>query len=187
VARTNPRPAVFLDRDGTINVEVDYLSAPDQVELLPGAARAIARLNEAGYATVIVTNQSGVARGKFSEARLEEIHARLLELLEAQGAVIDAIYHCPHHPTLGEPPYRRACDCRKPLPGLFERAARELDLDLRRSWAVGDSPRDLESAAALGVPGILVASGQALSPEQAERYVLVRDLSAAVERILAEE
>lgn len=181
---SEPRPAVFIDRDGTINVEVDYLADPDELVLLPGASRAIARLNRAGYLTVVVTNQSGVARGLFSEERLHEIHARMRQLLAEEGATLDAIEYCPHHPEIGEAPYRGACDCRKPLPGMFERAARELGIDLGRSWAVGDSARDLEAAAALGVPGLLVASGKEVSRGDAARYEVVADLAAAVERII---
>jgi D-glycero-D-manno-heptose 1,7-bisphosphate phosphatase len=184
VTRSKSRPAVFLDRDGTINAEVDYLSDPDQLVLLPGAGRAIARLNAAGYLTVVVTNQSGIARGLLSEQRLDEIHARLRQLLAQEGGALDAIHHCPHHPTIGAAPYRRECDCRKPLPGMYERAARELGLDLQRSWAVGDSPRDLEAAAALGVPGILVASGKALASDAAARFETAEDLAQAVERIV---
>ncbi len=184
-AASEGRKAVFLDRDGTVNAEVDYLSAPEQLVLLPGAARAIARLNRAGFATVLITNQSGVARGLFDEARLAEIHERLRELLAAEGAHLDAIHYCPHHPELGEPPYRRDCDCRKPRPGLLRRAAEELGLNLERCWSVGDAPRDLEAAAALGVPGILVASGKPVTEENAGRYPVCPDLASAVERILA--
>lgn len=184
-AASEGRRAVFLDRDGTVNAEVDYLSTPDQLVLLPGAAQAIARLNRAGFATVLITNQSGVARGLFDEARLGQIHDRLRELLAAEGAHLDAIHYCPHHPTLGEPPYRLDCDCRKPRPGMLRRAAEELGLNLEGSWSVGDTPRDLEAAAALGVPGILVASGKPVTEEIAGRYPVHPDLASAVEQILA--
>ena len=184
-AASEGRRAVFLDRDGTVNAEVDYLSDPEQLVLLPGAARAIARLNRAGFATVLITNQSGVARGLFDEARLAQIHDRLRELLAAEGAHLDAIHYCPHHPKLGEPPYRLDCDCRKPQPGMLRRAAEELGLNLERSWSVGDAPRDLEAAAALGVPGILVASGKPVTEEIAGRYPVRPDLASAVEQILA--
>lgn len=159
------RPAVFLDRDGTVNREVDYLADPGELELLPGAAEAIARWNDAGWLVVVVTNQSGIARGILSEERLREIHDRLALILAERGAVIDAFHHCPHHPEIGEPPYRCDCDCRKPAPGMLLRAAAELSIDLSRSWIIGDSFRDLEAGAAAGVPGILVATGK---PDQLE-------------------
>jgi len=181
----DPRPAVFLDRDGTINAEVDYLSAPDQLELLPGAARAIARLNEAGFLVLVLTNQSGVARGLLGEDDLERIHARLAELLSAEGAHVDGIYACPHHPDHGEPPYRRACDCRKPDLGLARQALAEHAVDLTRSWVVGDSPRDLEALEPFEVPGLLVESGKPVSDESRGRWPVLEDLSAAVEGILA--
>ena len=164
------RPAVFLDRDGTLNVDVHYLSAPSKLELLPGASRALRRLAQAGFVIVVVTNQSGVARGKLDEATLASIHVELAAQLAEQGAGFDAVYYCPHHPSEGQPPYRAACDCRKPLPGLLTRAARELSLDLSRSWVIGDSLRDLEAGAALGVPGILVGTGKG----QTERQHLAR-------------
>lgn len=154
------RPAVFLDRDGTINEEVDYLSDPADLVLLPGAAAAIRRWNGAGYLVVVVTNQSGIARGLLDEERLREIHDRLQRMLAREGAAIDAFYHCPHHPDFGEPPLRERCGCRKPAPGMLLRAAEELHLDLERSWIVGDSLRDLEAGAAVGVRGILVETGK---------------------------
>jgi D-glycero-D-manno-heptose 1,7-bisphosphate phosphatase len=184
------RPAVFLDRDGTVNVDVEYLSDPDELVLLPGAGAAIAALNRAGYDVVVITNQSGIARGMLDEERLTAIHARLVELLAREGAHVDAIRYCPHHPTEGRPPYRADCDCRKPLPGMIVSAARELSSDLSRSWVVGDSMRDLQAGAALGVPGILVATGK---DERHRLGELVRpeprfaeDLQAAVALILRE-
>lgn len=179
------RRAAFLDRDGTINVEVDYLSAPEQLELIPGAAHAIGRLNDAGWFVVVITNQSGVARGKLTEQTLADIHARLDAMLAEHGAHIDAYYHCPHHPEHGEAPYRASCDCRKPAPGMLLRAAREHDLDLTRSWTVGDSLRDLDAGAAAGTRGILVATGkpQQLAEESASRFGTA-DLRAAVEAML---
>ena len=184
------RPAAFLDRDGTIVREVDFLTDPEQLELLPGAARALRRLERAGYARVLITNQSGVARGYLSEARLHEVHRQLRRMLSEAGASLDAIYYCPHHPSAGEPPYRRACDCRKPAAGMLERATDALGLDPRRSFTVGDSLRDLQAAAPLGIEGVLVETGkgsamldrlreagEALPPH-------APDLEAAVERWL---
>jgi len=159
------RPAVFLDRDGTVNREVDYLADPAELELLPGAAEAIVRWNDAGWLVVVITNQSGVARGILTEDRLREIHDHLARILSEHGARIDAFHHCPHHPEIGKPPYLRDCDCRKPAPGMLLRAAAELSIDLPRSWVIGDSFRDLEAGAAAGIPGILVATGK---PDQLE-------------------
>jgi len=151
--------AVFLDRDGTICEEIGYLSAPEQVRLISGAGEAIRRLNDHGIKTVMVTNQSGVARGFFSEERLEEIHRELSRQIRAEGAFLDAIYFCPHHPTEGRGPYLRSCDCRKPASGLILRAAAELGLDLKRSYCVGDRLADLECGLPLGAKGVLVLTG----------------------------
>jgi D-glycero-D-manno-heptose 1,7-bisphosphate phosphatase len=184
------RPAVFLDRDGTINVERDYLADPDLLELIPGAALAIRELAEAGYAIVVVTNQSGIARGLLTEERLAEITTRLDELLAAEGARVDATYYCPHHPDHGDERHRRDCTCRKPGSGMLKIAAHEHELDLARSWIVGDSLRDLEAGEAVGARGILVATGKgsvqyAAARERGdapEHYV--PDLSAAAGVVL---
>ncbi|MBI5190013.1 MAG: D-glycero-beta-D-manno-heptose 1,7-bisphosphate 7-phosphatase [Nitrospirae bacterium] len=148
--------AVFLDRDGTINEEVGYLSDPEQVALLPGAADALARLKQAGFALVVVTNQSGIARGYFGEDELRGVNETLGRLLAESGAAIDAFYHCPHHPAHGEV---RGCDCRKPKPGMAIRAARELGLDLARSYFVGDKQTDVELGMNAGGKPILVLTG----------------------------
>ena len=174
-----------MDRDGTINEEVDYLSRPADLRLIAGAARAIARLNAAGFLCIVITNQSGIARGKLDEAQLARIHERLDELLAEEGARIDGYEYCPHHPQHGDERHRRECDCRKPLPGMMQRATREFDIDLARSWVVGDSARDLDAGAALGVPGLLVSTGKAVDDAARERYTVVSDLAEAVERILA--
>jgi len=153
------RPAVFLDRDGTIVREADYMRSVSQLRLLPGAAEAIRRLNEAGFAIVVTTNQSGIARGLLTEADLAEIHAALTNRLARRGARLDGIYYCPHHPQAALPAYRKRCRCRKPAPGLLLRAARELGLDLSRSFAVGDSRRDVEAGKRAGCSTILVRTG----------------------------
>lgn len=176
------RPAVFLDRDGTLNEEVDFLRDPAELRLLPGVADAVRRLNEAGLVCVVVTNQSGIARGLLDEADLAVIHAELERQLAGGGARLDALYHCPHHPDFGE---RVDCDCRKPRPGLLRRAAQDLDLDLARSVVIGDSPRDLEAGAALGIPGLLVESGKPIGAAARARYEVVPDLAAAATRVLA--
>ena len=149
------RPAVFLDRDGTILVEKEYLADPAQAELIPGVIEGLRRLEEAGFTLVVVSNQSGIARGLYGEAEYRAVDARMKELLAGHGVAIAASYHCPHHPDFSGP-----CDCRKPAPGMFEQAIRELGLDAARSWLVGDRLRDLEAAPALGAAGrVLVLSG----------------------------
>jgi D-glycero-D-manno-heptose 1,7-bisphosphate phosphatase len=148
--------AVFLDRDGVLVDDPGYLSDPDAVRLLPGAARSLVALRAAGWRLVVVTNQSGFARGHFTEERLAGIHARLGELLAAGGATLDAIYYCPHHPDGSAGAYRRACDCRKPLPGLLLAAARDLRLDLAACWMVGDQPKDVAAGRAAGCRTILI-------------------------------
>lgn len=182
--KSESHPAVFLDRDGTINREVDYLSDPSQLDLLPGAAQAIARLQRGGFAIVVITNQSGIARGRLTEGDLDKIHGRLRELLAEEGATLDGIYYCPHHPTEGPAPYRRVCECRKPAPGMLEDAVRDLELDVSRSFAVGDAPRDLRAAAQLGIPGILVESGKPVSEESRTEFDVCADLAAAAQEIL---
>ncbi|MFZ5448706.1 MAG: D-glycero-beta-D-manno-heptose 1,7-bisphosphate 7-phosphatase [Thermodesulfobacteriota bacterium] len=148
-------PAVFLDRDGTINEEMGYINHLSRFQLLPQTAQAIRRLNEAGFKVVVVTNQSGAARGYFSAALVDEIHAHLQKILAAAGAHLDGIYTCLHGPDQG-------CNCRKPRPTLIQQAARDLDLDLARSYAVGDRYRDVQTAANAGVKGILVLTGYGL-------------------------
>ncbi len=156
------RPAVFLDRDGTLTEEVGYVNHPRRLRLLPRSALAVRRLNEAGLAAVVVTNQAGVARGYFSETVLQAVNESLVAQLKDGGAYLDAIYVCAHHPTEGLPPYRVDCDCRKPKPGLLCRAAAEHGLDLGRSVLVGDKPSDLAAARAVGVAGVLVLTGYGL-------------------------
>jgi D-glycero-D-manno-heptose 1,7-bisphosphate phosphatase len=155
----NKNISVFLDRDGTICEEVGYLRSPDQVRLLPGAAEAIRLANGRGIKTVVITNQSGVARGLFTEDQLQEIHRELARQLQNEGAFLDRIYFCPHHPSEGEDPYRRACDCRKPASGMVLRAASEMGIDLERSYCVGDRHADLECGMRVGTKGVLVLTG----------------------------
>ena len=159
MALTTGRPAVFLDRDGTINEQMGYVNHLSRFQLLPGVARAIRGLNEAGLPVVVVTNQSGLARGYFPESLLEAVHAELHRLLAREGAHLDGLYICPHHPEAREERFRLDCDCRKPRPGLLERAAAELDLDLGRSYMVGDRWSDLRCGAAVGATTVLVLTG----------------------------
>ena len=186
------RPAVFLDRDGTLTEEVGYVNHPRRLRLLPRSARAIRRLNEAGVAAIVVTNQAGVARGYFSEEVLQAVNAALVAQLKDEGAHLDAIYVCPHHPTEGEPPYRLDCDCRKPKPGLLHRAAADHGLDLTRSTLVGDRPSDLVAARAVGAAAVLVLTGYGLGEWEYRRARfplepdhVAPDLLDAVEWVLA--
>ena len=158
--------AVFLDRDGTIIEEVGYLDRPERVELYPFSADAIRALNRAGLCIVMVTNQSGVARGFFSEAVVHAVHDHIERLLAEAGAHIDAYYYCPHHPDGKVAEYARACDCRKPARGLVDRAVRELGIDPARSFAVGDRWLDVALAREVGAAGVLVRTGYGLTEEQ---------------------
>jgi D,D-heptose 1,7-bisphosphate phosphatase len=164
ITGTHLKPAIFLDRDGTLNFDYGWITSPSKIELLPGAAEAVRAINEAEFLAVLVTNQPVIARGECSEAELTAIHERLKVLLTKSDAHLDAIYYCPHHPDSGFPGERRElkirCHCRKPSPGLLESAARDLNIDVTRSWMIGDSERDLGAAAAFGIPAALVASNQ---------------------------
>ena len=153
------RRAIIMDRDGTVCDEVGYVNHVDRVRLLPRAAAAIRAANEAGFQTVVVTNQAGVARGYFAESLVDEVHERVRELLAAEGARLDGIYCCLHHPEVGAPAYRKACTCRKPLPGLLERARDEMGIDLPASYMVGDSSKDLEAGHSAGTTNVLVLTG----------------------------
>lgn len=153
------RPAVFIDRDGTISEEVGYINHPSRFQLFPFAAAAIKLLNNQGWLAVIITNQAGVARGYFSEAMIQTVHENLRQSLNQSGARVDAIYYCAHHPSVGEPPYRKDCECRKPKPGLIKQAAKDLDIELERSWMIGDRYGDIELAHNAGVHSGLVLSG----------------------------
>jgi D-glycero-D-manno-heptose 1,7-bisphosphate phosphatase len=153
------RRALFLDRDGTISPEIGFLDDVERVELLPRAAEAIRLAETAGFVTVLVTNQSGVARGLFSEARLDEIHGQLQAKLKESGATLADIYYCPHHPDVGPAGYRKNCRCRKPNPGMLLRAGEELGLDLKRSYMVGDRVTDIEAGRRAGTRTALVRTG----------------------------
>lgn len=153
------RGCVFLDRDGVINEEVDYLHDPERVVLVPGTAEAIAALNATGLAVVVVTNQAGIARGMYTERELAAVTARIGELLGCAGARLDGSYFCPHHPEAGLGDYRIACRCRKPGPAMLEQAAAELGLELARSAIVGDKASDLEAGRAAGCAAVLVRTG----------------------------
>lgn len=153
------RPAFFLDRDGVIVEEVHYLSEPSQLSLIPGSAEAIAHLNRHGIPVIVVTNQSGIARGYYAPSRVNETHDRLSSLLEVHNAHIDRYYYCPHHPTEGSAPYLGNCHCRKPRPGMLLKAAAEMGLDLSHSYMVGDRLSDLEAGVNAGCRAVLVRTG----------------------------
>lgn len=153
------RPAIFLDRDGVVIEGVHYLSSPRQVQLIPGTAEAIASLNRAGWPVVIVTNQSGVARGLFPAETVHAVHRHISELLLEHGARIDAYYFCPHHESGDVPEFRLDCECRKPKPGMLLQAAAEHGLDLANSWMIGDRESDLQAGVAAGTRTILVRTG----------------------------
>jgi D-glycero-D-manno-heptose 1,7-bisphosphate phosphatase len=181
-----PRPAVFFDRDGTLIEDVPYLADPARLRLLPGAAEALVRVHQAGWACVLVTNQSGIGRGLITEARLHEIHAVLTRQLAEHGAALDGIFFCPHAPCNDDPTAIEHPD-RKPGPGMLQRAARELDLDLPRSWIIGDHLSDMLAGKNAGCQGgILVRTGHDLTPALqtlGPDWPVANDVLAAVEMI----
>jgi len=160
------RPTVFLDRDGTLLREVPYLADVERTELLPGVAEALGMLQRKGLQLIVVSNQSGVARGLLDEGLLVAIQERIDTLLAPSGTRLDGYYHCPHHPSVGVPPERRRCRCRKPLAGLLERAAEDFSIDWERSVGVGDDVRDLQAFAARRLPSVLVGTGKGRSARQ---------------------
>jgi len=183
------RPAVFLDRDGTMIEDVGYLDAIARVAFYPWTIDAIKALNRAELAVVVVTNQSGVARGYFSESLVEATHRHISARLEAGRARVDAYYYCPHHPGGTVDPYARACDCRKPAPGLIEQAAADLGLDAARSFVVGDKWIDVRLARAVGARAILVRTGcgateEMRAPAGVAADAVVDNLAAAASWIL---
>ena len=161
------RPAIFLDRDGTLNVDVGYLHALDQLELFPWTSEALRLLKHAGFALVVVTNQSGIARGLIAPGFVEEAHAEMRRRLQAAGADVDAIYFCPHHPGGSVKGLDIECRCRKPAPGMIEDAVRDLHIDLRRSWVIGDKWLDVQLGHAVGARSILVRTGWGATEEGA--------------------
>lgn len=182
-----PRAAVFLDRDNTLIEDPGYISSPDQVQLKPGAARALKELNQAGYAVVVVTNQSGVARGLFDERALHAIHERLRELIRTEGARIDAIYACPF--LAGDAAkvetYRKDSQLRKPKPGMLLQAAGEMDLDLSASWMIGDGLRDVQAGRAAGCRTILLQPNGERTTASLETDMVASSLSDAVGHVLS--
>ena len=182
-----PRRAAFLDRDGVVNREVGYLHRWEDFEFLPGVLDAMRRLQQAGYALVIVTNQSGIARGFYTEADYQALTARLREAMAANGSPAAGIYHCPHHPAGTVAELSFDCDCRKPLPGMLLQAARDLDLSLPESIMVGDKLADAQAGRAAGVSQIfLVRSGHALEAgAEAQADSVFDDLAACVDALVS--
>jgi len=175
--------AVFLDRDGTIIEEVGYLDRPERVEFFPWTIDAIRVLNQAGLAVVLVSNQSGIARGFFTDAVVDEVHGRMAEMLASGGARIDAYYYCPHHPDGSVPELAKVCDCRKPARGLVDRAVTDFGVDPRRSFVVGDRWLDVGLARTVGAKGVLVRTGYGDSEERKPRSDLKAD--AIVDNLIA--
>ncbi len=180
------RPVIFLDRDGTLIHERHYLSNPEDLELFHWTLEALELLAEAGYALVVVSNQSGVARGLFEETDLLAVQERLSGLLAERNLALDGVYYCPHHPDFGE-----SCACRKPDTGMVDRALRELDLTREGSWVIGDKADDIELARAAGLRGVLVRSGHGAEAEAAgagrAAESVVDDLLAAARYIIESE
>jgi D-glycero-D-manno-heptose 1,7-bisphosphate phosphatase len=178
------RPAVFLDRDGTLVEEVPYLHDPERLALLPGVGE-LARLAAAGYALVVVTNQAGVARGLYGEPAVAAVHRRLAAMLAGTGVRLDAVLYCPHHPEGTVPAYARACRDRKPGPGMLEAAAGRLGLDLGASFLVGNSPTDVGAAVAAGVTPLFLTTGQAAGRPPPPGVAAFDGLAGAVAAVLA--
>lgn len=181
------KKAVFLDRDGTINEEREYLSRIEDFSLIKGAAEAISLLGNAGYLIVVVTNQSGIGRGYYSEEDLEIINHHMRSELEKWGAKVDASYFCPHHPSHGLGKYKAECDCRKPLPGMLLQAAADLGIDFASSWMVGDKKTDIDAGIAAGCRSILVKTGYGESETHLfpPDFPVADDLLAAARMILS--
>jgi D-glycero-D-manno-heptose 1,7-bisphosphate phosphatase len=188
------RRAVFIDRDGTISEEVGYINHPSRFRLFPYAAAAIKHLHDNGWLAILVTNQAGVARGYFSEEMIQTVHSVLSTELERNGAKLDAIYYCAHHPSVGEPPYRFDCDCRKPKPGLITRAAQDFNVDVNQSWMAGDRYSDVELARNAGLKSAFVLSGYGLGEWEHQRAgwtespdLVAQNLLEAVQQIVLQD
>lgn len=171
--------AVFLDRDGTLIEDVDYLTKPEQIRVLPGVPAALRKLRAAGFLLIVVTNQSAVARGRLTESGLADVHAELDRRLAREGARIDAYYYCPHLPGAPVAEYAVECNCRKPAPGMLQAAAQDYDVDMASSFMVGDTARDVEAGLRAGCRAVLI--GQ--TPGEGARTAC--DLCAAAAVILA--
>ncbi|MBN2206508.1 MAG: HAD family hydrolase [Candidatus Aminicenantes bacterium] len=187
------RRAVFLDRDGTLNVDVGYPHDYGQVEIYPRGVEAVRRLNRAGLLTLVVTNQSGIGRGLLTERELWEIHARMGDALRAENARVDGWYYCPHYEASAHAVFRKACACRKPRPGMALQAARDFNLDLEASYMIGDKVEDIEFGRAFGATPVLVLTGygarslRAFQARPVRPAFVAADVLDAVRWILARE
>ncbi len=157
MSMTNRKRAIFLDRDGVINKEVNHLSNPAQFEFIPGSIEALKILKQKGFLLIVITNQAGIARGLFSEEILGQIHNKMKGILNQNGIILDDIFYCPHHPD-----FTGACDCRKPKPGLILKAQRQYNIDLQTSYMVGDTLSDIETGHAANCKTVLVLTGYGL-------------------------
>jgi D-glycero-D-manno-heptose 1,7-bisphosphate phosphatase len=190
IRNAQSRRAVFVDRDGTLNEDIGYVSTAEELVIYPWAAEAVRLINESGLLTVVITNQSGIARGMYSEPILGSIHSRMIEELARKGARIDAVYYCPHHPEAGDARYRAACECRKPRTGMLDKAAREHDVDLARSFVIGDKASDIKLAENAGARAALVLTGYGRETlAHPDRWpcapeIVAENLLEAVKRIL---
>lgn len=180
-------PAVFLDKDGTLVEDVPYNVDPAGIRLMAGAVAGLFALHAAGYRVVVVSNQSGVARGFFEEPALRAVEAKLRELLEDVGVPLAGFYYCPHHPEGVVAPYARRCECRKPAPGLLRRAAADLNLEIAASWMIGDILDDVEAGRAAGCRTVFLDNGHETLWERSakrEPHLIAPDLAAAARGIL---
>lgn len=177
------RAAAFIDRDGVINVDHGYVHRADQFELLPGVPAALQRLQEAGFLLIVVTNQSGIARGLYTEDDYARLTQHLRDLLAEDGVELDAVYHCPHLPDATVPAYRRQCDCRKPSPGMLLRGIAEFGVDASRSVLIGDKPSDIQAGRAAGVRWCCLVAAEDSGSAGAD--LVAPDLAKAVQALLA--
>jgi D-glycero-D-manno-heptose 1,7-bisphosphate phosphatase len=176
--------AIFLDRDGTINEEMGYINHPSRLVIFPFVAESIRLIREAGYKAVVITNQAGIARGYFKESVLQEVHARMNRILKEQGAELDGLYFCPHHPTEGAAPYRMDCNCRKPKPGMVLQAQKDLNINLEESWMIGDRYKDIVFAQKLGLQSAMVKTGYGLGEYTYQRDNWEHDPQIMAENLL---
>ena len=185
--------AIFIDRDGTLNEDIGYVSAADELIIYPWSIEAVRMVNSSEFKAIVITNQSGIARGMYSEKSLDVIHGRMIELLAEGEARIDAVYYCPHHPDFGEAPYRQTCRCRKPGTGMLDAAAREHNIDLKESYVIGDKASDIAMAQRAGARSALVLTGYGRETlAHPERWpcspsFVAEDLFEAVKQILDSE
>jgi len=186
-------PAVFMDRDGTLNLDIGYIANPADLLLYPFAGQAVRLLNESGLRAIVVTNQSTVARGYCSEEMIDRIHEKLRNDLHKEGARLDAVYYCPHHPHIGEERYQVDCQCRKPKAGMLHQAEREHGIDLGHSYVIGDKTLDIEMARSVGARGVLVLTGfgrdsiRRLEGKPMQPDLICKDVLEAVRMILEQQ